>query len=478
MPLRVYNTLTRSLEVFEPLEPGFVRMYVCGPTVYDYTHLGHARTYVAFDVIKRYLIYKGYDVFHVQNITDIDDKIINRAREEGVSWKDIVDRYTKDYFECMKALGIRVDASPRVTEHIQDIIEFIQALIDMGYAYVSNGSVYFEVDKFPDYGKLSGRAKSEEWRQELDVVQEKKKPYDFALWKRAKPGEPWWESPWGPGRPGWHIECSVMSSRLLGKQFDIHGGGQDLIFPHHENEIAQSEARWGIKPWVRYWMHTGYLTIRGEKMSKSLGNIIPLREAIKKWKPEVLRMWLISAHYRRPLDFSDEALEHATRRYERLAGAVEELKRILRELDGHEGRVSDYGLETIAEIRKCIKGFEEAMDDDFNTPRALSYVFELASIVYKRISEKPEYTVAAAALRAFKRINVVLGVLDKHLAEAPAVSDAEKLVEQLIDLVVRIRAKHRAAKDWETADWIRSELAKLGVKLFDQRDKTTWRLER
>lgn len=294
MPLYVYNTLSKTKEIFKPLEPPLVKIYVCGPTPYDHTHVGHARTYISFDLIRRYLEYKGYSVYHVMNITDIDDKIIRRARELNIEWTEIPKIYTKEFLDVLNKLNIKMPhVMPRVTEHINDIIEFIKILIDKGYAYESSGSVYFEVDKFPDYGKLSGIARREEWRQEEDVIKEKKKPYDFALWKKAKPGEPYWESPWGPGRPGWHIECSVMSSRYLGSQFDIHGGGRDLIFPHHENEIAQSEAYFGVKPWVKYWIHVGYLTIQGEKMSKSLGNIIPVYEVLSKYEPEVLRLYLL-----------------------------------------------------------------------------------------------------------------------------------------------------------------------------------------
>ncbi|HIQ02936.1 MAG TPA: cysteine--tRNA ligase, partial [Desulfurococcales archaeon] len=277
MTLLVFNTLSKRKELFEPLQPPLVKMYVCGPTPYDHTHVGHVRTYISFDLIRRYLEFKGYSVYHVMNITDIDDKIIRKAKELNVDWTEVPKKYTKEFLEVLNKLNIKLPhVMPKVTEHIKDIINFIKVLIDKGYAYESHGSVYFEVDKFPDYGKLSGITRREEWRQEEEVVREKKKPYDFALWKKAKPGEPYWNSPWGPGRPGWHIECSVMSSRYLGRQFDIHGGGRDLIFPHHENEIAQSEAYFGVKPWVKYWIHVGYLTIRGEKMSKSLGNIIPV----------------------------------------------------------------------------------------------------------------------------------------------------------------------------------------------------------
>ena len=470
--LRVYNTLTRSLEDFRPVNEGRVLMYVCGPTVYDYTHLGHARTYVAFDVIRRYLRLRGYDVFYVQNITDIDDKIINRAREEGVDWREVAETYTRDYMECLEKLNIKVDLHPRVSHHIREIIGFIQELIDRGYAYVApSGSVYFSVDAYDDYGRLSSRLNRELWSQEEEFAREKRRPYDFALWKAAKPGEPWWDSPWGPGRPGWHIECSVMSTKYLGRQFDIHGGGSDLIFPHHENERAQSEAALGVRPWVKYWMHTGMLTVGREKMSKSLGNIVPLREAFKRWRPEVVRLWLATVHYRSVVSFSEEALEQAERNYERLVNAVYALRRALRESEPSY-RLSDRGLKVLKSLERVRRGFYEAMDDDFNVSRAFSYVYEATSIVFKEIAPSPEATLVLRALSLFREFNEVLGVLDRHLSEVPA----QVPVEELIDLIVEVRSVLRRRRDYELSDWIRSRLQELGVKLMDERDRTTWTL--
>ncbi|WP_269082812.1 cysteine--tRNA ligase [Pyrodictium occultum] len=475
--IRVRNTMGQRLEVFEPLEPGIVRMYVCGPTVYDYTHLGHARTYVAFDAIKRYLALRGYSVIHVQNITDIDDKIIDRARREGRDWREIVDTYSRDYFEMLQKLKISVHIHPRVTDHIKEIIEFIQGLIDKGYAYVApSGSVYFDVDAFPGYGELSGRFHPEEWRQEEDVLREKKHPYDFALWKAWKPGEPYWEAPWGRGRPGWHIECSVMSSKYLGEQFDIHGGGQDLVFPHHENERAQSEAFFGKKPWVRYWLHTGYLTIRGEKMSKSLGNIIPFREASKKWSPSVLRLWLLSAHYRTQLDFSEGALEQAEANLRRLRGAVSDLARMLREAEPR-GRLSDKELKALGEVVDAYYGFHEAMSDDFNTARALAAVLKLTRITNSTLIPGEYYTAGLLALRVYEEFNTVFAVLDDVLQGAGA--PAAEMTEKLVEIIVSVRQELRKRRLFDLADSIRSELARLGIRLYDHPGgKTTWRIER
>jgi len=449
-------------------------MYVCGPTVYDYSHLGHARTYVAFDVIKRYLMLKGYDVIHVQNITDIDDKIINRAREEGVSWREIADRFTKDYLEGLEKLNIHVHIHPRVSEHIKDIIEFIEYLIEKGYAYVApSGSVYFDVDRYDDYGRLSGRLRKELWGQEEEFVKEKKNPYDFALWKAAKPGEPWWESPWGKGRPGWHIECSVMSSKYLGEQFDIHGGGQDLIFPHHENERAQSEARFGKKPWVKYWLHTGLFRVSGEKMSKSLGNIITLKEVFKRWRPEVIRLWLATIHYRKPVEFSEESLMQAERAYTRLVNTIETLKRLMKELEPDHS-LSSSDLSVLKELMSIRKGFYEAMDDDFNTSRAFSYVYKLTTIVFKELVNRPKRSLVMKAYEMLWEFNRVLGVLDKYLVGKGIESE---LIESLIELIIKVRQIHRSRKEYQISDWIRAELAKLGIKLMDYKDRTEWILE-
>lgn len=468
--IRVLNTLGRRLEFFEPFNSPMVNMYVCGPTPYDYTHIGHARTFVAFDAIKRYLNLRGFSVFHVQNITDIDDKIINRAREEGRSWEDVVNEYTRDYLEMLEALKIRIDVHPRVTAHIRDIIEFVQGLIDKGYAYVAeSGSVYFEVDKFPDYGRLSGNLSRESWRQEEEYVREKKSPYDFALWKAAKPGEPSWDSPWGRGRPGWHIECSVMSSRYLGSRIDIHGGGVDLVFPHHENERAQSEAYFGSRPWVKYWLHVSYLTIRGEKMSKSLGNIIPFREASKKWGPGPLRLWLLSAHYRSNLDYNEQGLEQAVRLYERLRDVA---SRVVRRLE--KGEPTHYldsrGIELLRSLKIIYSSWHEAMSNDFNFGQAIRWVWELTNVYYKDVETAESQAILLYTLKILSDFNKVYAILDDIL-EAPRALGIE---DELVNLIVEVRTELRARKMYDLSDAIRDRLLRLGIRLLDYKDRTEW----
>ncbi len=476
MSIMIYNTLTRKVELFEPFEKHIVKMYVCGPTVYDYNHLGHGRTYVLFDAFKRYLVLRGYHVKHIVNITDIDDKIINRSKEEGRSWRNIADEYTKDYLGVLSKLNIQVDLHPRVTDHIKEIIDFIQLLIDKGYAYVApSGSVYFDVDKYPDYGALSGRKDKQLWSQEPEFVSEKKNPYDFALWKAAKPGEPWWDSPWGKGRPGWHIECSVMSTRYLGKQFDIHGGGTDLIFPHHENERAQSEAALGVKPWVKYWMHVGMFTIKGNKMSKSLGNIIPLREAFKKWRPEAIRLFYLSLHYRKPQDFTEEGINQAEALYERLVATINLLNKLSREATDYH-KLNDKDLDILEKLFSTREKFHKSLSNDFNTANALAAVRELTNIVFKYIQYNPKYTLVAKAYNLLREYNVVLGVLDKYFEKTS--EELRTLVDELLQIIVKVRKELRKNKNYSLADFIRSELEKKGIKLLDKGLETSWIIQR
>ena len=466
--IRIYNTMGRKLEEFQTVEPNTVKMYVCGPTVYDYVHIGHGRTFVAFDAMVRYLKLRGYNVIRVQNITDIDDKIIKKAQETGKDWREIVDYYLKDYLDAMNQLKVEIDQHPRVTAHIKEIIDFIQKLIDKGHAYVApSGSVYFDVDSFPTYGLLSG-TKKEEWNQGEEFVKEKKNPYDFALWKAWKPGEPYWDSPWGKGRPGWHIECSTMSTRYLGEQFDIHGGGIDLIFPHHENERAQSEALLG-KTWVRYWVHVSYLTINKEKMSKSLKNIIPLNEALKKWGANTLRYWYLSAKYRNTIDFSEDAINQAAASLKRLKDAMSIIRGILKE--GPKYYSNDEQVKTQRKIISLTQKFHEAMSNDFDTATALSYIHEIATIVFNELQSSEDFMGAMLALDAFRQFNYVYGVMDEEFNLT-----YDNLVK-IIDAVVEVRNVLRAKKMYDLSDQIRDILGKAGIKLLDSKDKTTWRFD-
>ncbi|HWQ17192.1 MAG TPA: cysteine--tRNA ligase [Sulfolobales archaeon] len=469
--LRLYNTLTKRVEEFVPSSRGYVKTYFCGPTPYDYFHLGHARAYVSFDILKRFLMARGYSVIHVQNITDIDDKIINRSRELGISWRELADIYTKDYLDAMRLLRISIDLHPRVTDHIGDIIAFIQGLIEKGHAYVAkSGSVYFDVSTYHDYGRLSGRGYSEEWRQEEEYLAEKRNPYDFALWKAAKPGEPYWESPWGRGRPGWHIECSVMSSKYLGNEIDIHGGGQDLIFPHHENERAQSEAYFGKSPWVRHWFHVGYLTISGEKMSKSLGNIVTFKEAASKWGAEVIRLWIASASYRKSLDYKEEALEQARIIYRRIVDAHQLLRSIVRER-GVEHSLGEKDIEVWMRISRTWEGFLTALEDDLDTPRAMTGLHELLSIVYSNVIQRDSGSLALKALSVLETMDKILDVLPKP-EQRSVLTNIDP--EDLVRLLVEVRQRLRQKKMYEESDWIREQMMKLGIKLLDEKDKTRW----
>ncbi|MFA4669369.1 cysteine--tRNA ligase [Pyrococcus kukulkanii] len=472
MVLRVYNTLTKQKEEFRPLREGEVRMYVCGPTVYDYPHLGHARTYIAFDVIRRYLEHKGYTVLMVMNFTDIDDKIIRRANETGEDPKELAEKFIRIFLEDMQALKVKpADIYPRVTEHIEDIIKFIEKLKEKGYAYEGSDGVYFEVQKFKNYGKLSG-VKVEELRKgaRVEPGEGKKNPEDFALWKKAKPGEPKWESPWGEGRPGWHIECSVMSSKYLGESFDIHGGGNDLIFPHHENEIAQSEACFGHE-WVHYWLHTGFVMVKGEKMSKSLGNFVTVRELLQRYSPEVIRFFVLQKHYRSPLDYTEEGLQHAKNNLERLYNTIENIRVAMEraEISYTWGEKEFKAYEAIREGRRK---FYEAMDDDFNTAEALKAVFEVANAINKYLTEteRPKESILRKALEFFKIVSEVFGIFEDYFREEKKGEE-----EELIRLLVEVRAQLRKEKRYDLADKIREELRKLGILLEDKGGETIWK---
>ncbi|HEX2948808.1 MAG TPA: cysteine--tRNA ligase [Armatimonadota bacterium] len=480
MAIHLYNTMTRQLEPLIPREQGKISMYVCGVTPYDYPHIGNARAVVAFDTIRRYLEYSGLHVTYIQNFTDIDDKIINRANEQDVPWYTLPERFIQVYFEEMDALNVqRATVYPKATDNMDEIISLVQALVERGVAYEVEGDVYFEVRKFNKYGELSGRD-IDDLRSgaRVEVSERKRDPLDFALWKAAKPGEPYWESPWGPGRPGWHIECSAMSLKYLGKGFDIHGGGQDLIFPHHENEIAQSEAAMdeGTALFARYWLHNGFVTINKEKMSKSLGNFFTVREVLDRYAAEVVRYFLTATHYRSPLDFSDQALDQARSAYERLRMGVFNMARVI--AGGKQSDIEDP--ETSAALRKLLDtaegDFRRAMDDDFNTPQAVAILFELVSEANKLTGDAafiPD-AISLKALSDARALTIRLaGVLGIDLTPEPAVQDT--LAPQLMNLIINLRTQARKEKNYAMSDAIRDNLKELGITLEDTPQGTVWR---
>ena len=475
--ITVYNTMTRQKEVFNPVTPGEAKMYVCGVTPYNHPHIGNARPFVTWDVIRRYMKHVGYKVTYVQNFTDVDDKIINTSNGEGVSWDTIANRYIDSYFEVMDALGVqRADIYPRVSTHIDDIIAMIQTLIDKGYAYELDGDVYYSVEKFEHYGELSGRTLDDmEAGARIEVDGRKKNPMDFALWKAAKPGEPYWESPWGNGRPGWHIECSAMSQKYLGTEFDFHGGGSDLIFPHHENEIAQSEGCSGQHPAVRYWLHNGFITINSEKMSKSLNNFFLVKDILEQYSPDALRYFLLSTHYRSPLDFSDERLEEANKSLERLSTAIENLLY----LEKCEPGSCDEAQRLLEKAKAYEEEFEDAMSDDFNTALATSSMFGLAkeiNIYYQAVTSR-EGVVCQEAIaevkRIFKFMTDVIGVLEKAW-EGNTVANAAEY-EELMQVILSVRQACREQKQWSLADCIRDRLAEIGITIEDSPQGARWK---
>ncbi len=486
--------MTRRKEDVVPRAEGEVSMYVGGPTVYNYIHVGNGRAYLVFDVIRRYLQYKGYQVYCVQNFTDVDDKIIARAMEEGKTPEEVARFYEQAFLEDMRALRVMPpDVSPRATETIPRMLEMIQGLLEKGYAYVVDGDVFFSVERFPGYGKLSRRT-LEEMRagERVEVDERKRHPMDFALWKSAKPGEPAWDSPWGKGRPGWHIECSAMSLHYLGMGFDIHGGGQDLIFPHHENEIAQSEAYTGQEPFVRYWIHNGFVNIREEKMSKSLGNIVLVREILKKYPPDAVRMLTLQTHYRSPIDFGPEALEEAQRALERLENCLFALDSFLAK---PTTRVAPVRTQREVELSDSFfdfeRRFEEAMDDDFNTAKAMGVIFELVKELNAYLAEQERFPTPAAPIIAglgrdlLLKLCRVLGLLQPpEEAEEeclPAEEGEEKkpagfpAAEDLVELLLEVRALARRKKEYETADFIRSRLGEMGIRVDDLREGQRWK---
>ena len=465
--LVVYNTLTNKKEPFVPLKEGKVGMYVCGPTTYNYIHLGNARPIVVFDTIRRYLTYSGYEVTYIQNFTDVDDKIIKRAHEENDDPIKLAARYIDEFYKDTEALNV-LDATknPKVSEHIQEIIDFVQGLIDKGYAYELDGDVYFSVRKDENYGKLSGRDLDDlKAGARVDVDTRKQDPLDFALWKKAKEGEPSWSSPWGEGRPGWHIECSAMSLKYLGEQFDIHGGGQDLIFPHHENEIAQTECLTG-KNMAKYWLHNGFITINKEKMSKSLGNFFLLREILEKFDPQTVRFYLLSVHYRSPLDFDDEKLQMAQKGLERLRNSAKALAEHLP--NAQEDRDEEFEQKT-AQARAA---FEKAMDDDFNTALAQGALFDFVREIniYLKGEVKKE-----SVLSAQKTLLELAGIMGLDLTAKEKNEPNDNLLNKVMDLVIALRKEARESKNYQTADYIRNGLNAIGIVLEDSPQGTTWK---
>ncbi|MBQ7183492.1 MAG: cysteine--tRNA ligase [Clostridia bacterium] len=455
--MQVFNSQTRKKETLVPLEEGKIRMYVCGPTVYDYFHIGNARPFIVFDVLRRYLEHRGYEVTFVQNFTDIDDKMIRRANEEGITVKELGDRFIREYRKDAAALGIRpATIHPRATEHIKEIIDMVRTLEEKGYAYELDGDVYFSVDKFPGYGKLSGQSlDSLESGARVDVDTGKRNPADFALWKAAKPGEPSWDSPWGKGRPGWHIECSAMSRKYLGDTFDIHAGGKDLLFPHHENEVAQSECCTG-KTFARYWMHNGFINIDNEKMSKSKGNFFTVRDIMKEYQPEDIRMFMLSAHYRSPVNFSRDMMAQAHTSLQRILTAEDNLRFMLEHSADKPLTEADNAL--AAAMDDCARHFDEAMDDDMNTADAIGAIFDLVRLINTNLSaESPK----ALLIKADSVLTALTDVLGLKKAGADDALPAE--VQALLDA----RAVARKARVWAESDRLRDELKARGYAVED-----------
>jgi cysteinyl-tRNA synthetase len=491
MTLHIHNTLTGKKEGFVPLQEKKVGMYACGVTVYDLCHIGHARSAIVFDIVHRYFRYRDYEVTFVRNFTDIDDKIIKRANAEGVDYKTIAEKYIGEFNVDMGGLGLeKPSVEPKATEHIPEMIRLISALIEKGFAYQSGGDIFFSVRKFEDYGKLSKRALEEmQAGARVEIDEKKENPLDFALWKANKPGEPFWESPWGKGRPGWHIECSVMSQKYLGETFDIHGGGRDLIFPHHENEIAQSEAATG-KTFARYWIHNGFVNIHKEKMSKSLGNILTIKEILKDWHPEVLRLFFLAHHYRSPIDYSEDSFLEAKSGLDRFYTTLNEIQEELKK--PVVSRALENGTSILEACRQTIESFqarfEEAMDDDFNTAQALGYFYDLQTHLNSLLSlskGQPTEEIASLfkkGLDHFTQKGWVFGLFredpEKYLAQQRKEGLKKlNLTEQAILRSIEERNLARKGKNWKRADEIRNDLLSKGVVLEDTPSGTNWKLK-
>jgi cysteinyl-tRNA synthetase len=469
MSIQLYNSLTRKKELFEPYTPGHVKMYVCGPTVYDDAHIGHARSVVVFDMIVRYFKKQNYLVTYIRNFTDIDDKIIQRAQALNISTETLANKYIDAFNRDMDALFIQhADHEPKATHHISDIIHLVEILIHKNHAYVVDGDVYFSVNSFHDYGCLSGRKLEDmEAGARIDVDERKHNPHDFALWKSAKPGEPYWESPWGKGRPGWHIECSAMSMTFLGQSFDIHGGGKDLIFPHHENEIAQSMAA-NEKPYAKYWVHNGFVNIDREKMSKSLGNVVLIKDLVEQYPPEAIRLFLLSSHYRSPIDFNEQAMHDAVSALNKLYAALERLKSF------HPSETS---------TGELWQRFCDAMNDDFNSAKAIGFLFESVRAINRQLDESKqlnhETTQQMAMIHAdIKKIGEVLGLF--HQTPAEYTRQQQKRLSKgqdsaKIEQLIAERVQARKDKNWARADDIRNQLTNMGIIIEDRADETRWK---
>ena len=478
--MKLYNTMTNKIEEFKTIEKNKVKMYVCGPTVYNYIHLGNARPIVVFDTLARYFEHKGMEVEFVQNFTDVDDKIINKSMEEGTSASEVSEKYIKYFFEDISKLNILESVKrPKVTENMAEIIEIIQKLIDNGFAYEKDGDVYFEVKKYKDYGKLSNQKIEElELGARIDVSEIKKNPVDFALWKKKKDGEPFWESPWGQGRPGWHIECSAMAKKYLGDTFDIHGGGQDLVFPHHENEIAQSKCAYHGN-FANYWLHNGFIQINGDKMSKSLGNFFLLREILEKFSGNVVRLFILSTHYRKPINFSFENMEDTKKA----------LQNIVKSMNKFENIVEKYKNEKIENVKNSEfsqkidefdKKFEEAMAEDMNTPQALATIFDQIRETNKFISTNESefstiyYEIKKSYDSLKAKIENVFGIaIEAENAVKKEDGENMELTKKLIELLIKLRSEARSEKNFKLSDEIRDELKKLGVEIKDNKDGST-----
>lgn len=484
--MRFYNTMSNKIEEFETIEKGKVKMYVCGPTVYNYIHLGNARPIIVFDTLARYFKYRGYDVTYIQNFTDVDDKIIKRANEEGISVKEVTEKYIKGFFEDIESLNISDDiVRPKVTENMPEIIEIIKKLINEGFAYEKDGNVFFEVKKFEEYGNLSNQKIDElEIGARVDIMEEKNNPLDFALWKRKKEEEPYWESPWGQGRPGWHIECSAMAKKYLGDTFDIHGGGQDLVFPHHENEIAQSRCAYHGN-FANYWLHNGFIQVNGDKMSKSLGNFFLLREILGKFPGNVVRLFILGTHYRKPINFSMDNMEDSRKTLKNIITSMNNFSEIIGKFSdkgSHEGEVSDNtGNNSINEFKEKVneldKKFMEAMDEDMNTPQALAVIFD-------QIKETKKFSVNVSSGEEAEALNYSYNSLGKKLKEVLGIElvleeenknfkNNDKLTGNLIELLIKLRADARKEKNFKLSDEIRDNLKELGIEIQDNKDGTT-----